>query len=377
MADVQQPQAFSMTLRKRLSNFGIALISIWVGMCAYAVLQGLSGLLTVHHYQFRAWDVIRGNTVYVWMPLLPLTPLVFWFASRYPLTPERFGVPLLKHLGMMTIFAVLHGYLSALLYYHIGWIDEGMADYAAWQHTGHYLFTDNNVFLLDSLIYSVLVASQNITNFHRIVQQKELDAAKLQGQLAESKLQALLMQINPHFLFNTLNSISVLVQKQENAKAQQMLARLSDFFRQTLDRGEEQCLPLQKELALVEQYLAIEQVRFGDRLRVDYEIAPECLELRVPVLILQPLVENAIKHGLSRKVGYCQLRISARKIADGVELKVADDGVGIEPERALFGVGLTNVKNRLRALYDDRHQFLFRSAPGQGTEVAIVLGVLA
>jgi two-component system LytT family sensor kinase len=369
--------SFTMTLRKRLTNFGIALVSVWLAMAAYALLQSLSGLLTLHHYEFQAWDVIRSNTVYVWVPLLPLTPLVFWLASRYPIMPGNLGMPLLKHLGTMCVFALLHGYESALLYYYIGWIDEDMIEYEAWQHTGHFLFTDNSIFLLDTLIYCILVASQNITNFHKLVQQKDLDAVRMQGQLAESKLQALLMQINPHFLFNTLNSISVLVQKHENAKAQEMLVRLSDFFRQTLDRGEEQCLPLRKELTLVEQYLAIEQIRFGDRLEVEYQVEPACLDTRVPVLILQPLVENAIKHGLSRKVGTCHLRISASMTPDGVALKVSDDGVGMALQQTRDGVGLSNVKNRLRALYAERHQFLFNSTPGQGTEVSIVLGALA
>jgi two-component sensor histidine kinase len=365
-----------MNLRKRLTNFGIALVIIWLAMAIYALLQGVTGLWMVHHYNFKVWSQIRSETVYIWSPLLPLTPLVFWFATRFPFRPDARLRWLLQHLGMMTVFALLHGYMSAELYYRIGLIDDDMRDYQPWQHAGHFLFTHNNMFVLDALIYSILICSQNISLFHQRIQQHELDAARLEGQLAQAKLQALKMQINPHFLFNTLNSISVLVKKGDNASADEMLARLSDFFRQTLEQGEEQSVLLRQELELMRHYLAIEQVRFGDRLQVDYQVDADVLDQAVPVLILQPLVENAIKHGLSKKVGPCRLRIEARKHEQGVWLCVSDDGLGADAPSD-SGVGLRNVRNRLQALYQSRQRFEFTSTPGQGTRVSIVLGAVA
>lgn len=363
-----------MPLRQRLLNFGIALVSIWLAMVGYALLRSATGVLTLHHYEVEAWSEIRANTVYLWAPLLPLTPVVFWFVSRFPFLPDRLAGSLLKHLGIMVGFSLLHGYLCALLYYHIGLIEPDMVSYAAWQHTGHFLFTHNNVFLLDALIYSILVASQNLSSVHRLVRQQELEAAQLQGQLARAQLAALKMQINPHFLFNTLNSIAVLVRKGDAAGADEMLGRLSDFFRQTLMQYERQTVTLRQELALLEQYLAIEQVRFGERLHITWQVAPDCLDVEVPVLILQPLVENAIKHGLARKVGECTLQISARQSAQGIVLQVSDDGAGVDAAAHGAGVGLRNVQERLRALYADRCSFEFSSRPGRGTVVAIALG---
>lgn len=364
-----------MSLHKRLTHFGIALVSIWLAMALYQLLQGVTGLLTLHHYQFTVWRDIRANTLNIWMPLLPLTPLVFWFASRYPFQSGFHWPTHVKHLGMMVMFALLHGYLAAQLYYHFGYISEDMVGYQPWQHAGHFLF-QNNVFLIDALIYSILVASQNLSLFHQLVRQNEMDRIRIEGQLAEARLQALKMQINPHFLFNTLNSIAVLVKKQESAKAEAMIARLSDYFRQTLEQGEASLVPLRQELALVEQYLAIEMIRFGERFTVEYRIETACLADKVPVLILQPLVENAIKHGLGKKTGACHLVVSANKTAEGLLLGVSDDGAGADQSVMVGGVGLRNVQARLQALYAGRHQFVFDSTPGVGTAVYIQLATL-
>jgi sensor histidine kinase YesM len=359
--------------RSKTVSIGIALVSIWLAIVIYSYLTGLSGLLTLHHYDFHPWAQIRGTTLYVWTPWLPLTPLVMLLAARFPVLPDNVLPTLLKHFCMMLLLTVLHGYISAVLYYHIGYIAPDMVAYAPWQHTGHFLFQDD-MFLIDAFIYTVLVASQNISSFFRLVRQKELDALRMESQLSESKLQALKMQINPHFLFNTLNSIAVLVKKHENDKAGNMINRLSDFFRQTLEQGEEKTVPLRRELALVEQYLAIEQVRFGDRLLLDYQVDPACLDEQVPVLILQPLVENAIKHGLARKSGPCRLLIKVDKTPAGMALQVVDDGVGTATPSPATGLGLRNVQDRLRALYAGRHQFAFTSSPAAGTTISIVLG---
>ncbi|MDT8399899.1 MAG: histidine kinase [Pseudomonadales bacterium] len=275
-----------------------------------------------------------GTTLYVWTPWLPLTPLVMLLAARFPVLLDNLLPTLLKHFCMMLLLAVLHGYISAMLYYHIAYIAPDMVAYAAWQHTGHFLFQDD-MFLIDAFIYTVLVASQNISSFFRLVRQKELDALRMESQLSESKLQALKMQINPHFLFNTLNSIAVLVKKRENDKAGNMIDLLSDFFRQTLAQGEEQTVPLRRELALV---------------------------------------ENAIKHGLARKTGPCHLLIKVDETPVGMALQVVDDGVGTATPSLAIGLGLRNVQDRLLALYAGRHQFAFTSSPAAGTTISIVLG---
>ena len=165
--------------------------------------------------------------------------------------------------------------------------------------------------------------------------------------LTESKLRALRMQINPHFLFNTLNVISVLILKQDNDKASDMIERLSVFFRQTLDDSAGHWVTLQKELDMSSQYLEIEKLRFGERLTVIEHYDPEVMETPVPSLILQPLVENAIRHGLEEKEEPGTLQIECLRLADRVLIQVKDDGVGCSFDKdASFrqGIGLSNVK---------------------------------
>ncbi len=358
-----------------IRNICIALVGLWLAMASYVLLIGLSGLLTVHHYEFEPWQGIRRNTLYIWLPWFALTPLVMLCTNRFPLRPDNWLRALPIHGGTMVLMALAHGYAAALFYYNSGDVTADMHDYAAWQHTGHFLFIDG-MFLIDAFIYTLLAASQNTGSFYRLLRQRELDAVRMEGQVAESRLRALKMQINPHFLFNTLNSIAVLVKKQETGKASEMIERLSDFFRQTLEQGEEQTVTLRQELALIEQYLAIEKIRFGERLAVEYRIDPACLGNEVPVLLLQPLVENAIKHGLAKKTGPCKLQIRAQQSAEGLVLEVIDDGAGTTAVTPVSGVGLRNVQERLRALYDERHRFSFNSTPGAGTSVSIVLGGL-
>ncbi|MES2605509.1 MAG: histidine kinase [Pseudomonadota bacterium] len=363
-----------MTLQKRLTNFGIALIAIWLAMDGYFLLQGISGLLTLHHYAFDVWGAIRSNTVYIWVPLLPLTPLVFWFASRYPLVPGKLRGALSRHLGMMTGFAFLHGYLSAMFYYHIGLIEEDMVEYEAWQHAGHYLF-DNGVFLLDVLIYSLLVASQNISFFHKLVQQQELDAARMQSQLTESRLQTLKLQLNPHFLFNTLNGIAVLIDKNENERARNMVGELSSFLRQTLNNPKEKWVTLAKELEMVRQYLAIEQYRFGARLTYHEDCEPLALSAHIPPMLLQPLFENAIVHGLSNKQGACRLSFECKLYDRYLFILIFDNGDDFDETLDPLtkgGIGLGNIQARLRETYGDNYSLTIEKKP-DGTLVTLKL----
>jgi LytS/YehU family sensor histidine kinase len=254
-------------------------------------------------------------------------------------------------------------------------MDHDMSHYAAWQHIGHFLFGDQ-LFLLDMIIYILFVASFNLSNFYSLAQQKELETAKLNEQLSRTKLHALKMQVNPHFLFNTLNVIQVLVMKQETQKAAETLRRLSSFLRQTLDETDSQWVPLKSELDMVEQYLSIEQVRFGERLSVVCDFDQELMSTKVPAMLLQPLVENAMRHGLGEKQSDGTLWISTRKVAGNLMIKIQDDGVGCEPQKVLKdgkGIGLSNVMQRLSQLYGQQHVFDIESQPGKGCTIVIEL----
>ncbi|WP_306589694.1 sensor histidine kinase [Geothrix sp. 21YS21S-4] len=215
-----------------------------------------------------------------------------------------------------------------------------------------------------------VVAAFHGLRIYRKYKAREVEAAQLEARFAEAQNLALRMQLQPHFLFNTLNSISALVHANPDG-ADGMISRLGDFLRMTLDAPPDQFVPLRKELAFIQAYLAIEQVRFQERLQVALDIPPELLDLRVPSFILQPLVENALKHGLSDRQRGGTLRIRASRAAGSLVIEVQDDGEGFKAGRE--GVGLGNVRARLGLLYKGRHHIDLLGAPSRGTLVTLRL----
>jgi two-component system LytT family sensor kinase len=201
-------------------------------------------------------------------------------------------------------------------------------------------------------------------------QDREAYAARLTAQLAEARLSALRMQLNPHFLFNSLNALSVLVREQSITGALRMLELLSDVLHQVLSTEQRQQVLLADELRFLEQYLAIEQVRFSDRLRVNWNIEERARLAYVPSLLLQPLVENAIRHGIARKADAGRIDISAHVLGDRLELSVRDDGVGLKTTYA-EGVGLSNTRERLRTLYADAGSLMMTPTQEGGTEAIL------
>lgn len=213
-----------------------------------------------------------------------------------------------------------------------------------------------------------VLAAYHVIRAHRLMRERELEATQLESRLAQAQNQALRMQLQPHFLFNTLNSISALIHSDGEA-ADRMLTRLADLLRMTLDAGTTQEVSLRQELAFIEGYLAIERIRFQDRLRVCLEIPPDCMEARVPSFLLQPLVENSIRHGVSGLARSSTIEVRARRDGEWLELEVRDDGKGFEKGRE--GIGTTNTTNRLRLLYKDRQTFTLLSEPAKGTTARI------
>ena len=216
------------------------------------------------------------------------------------------------------------------------------------------------------LVYWVIVVVSYAFEYYRRYRDRELRALELEKRLAQAKLQALQMQLNPHFLFNTLHSISSLMHKDVEA-ADRMIVRLSDLLRAALESSDTQEVELQQELHFLRRYLEIEQTRLGERLTVKMDIAPETLRARVPNLILQPLVENAIKHGIEPRARPGRIELRAQRKDGTLALEVCDNGTGIrEGEQFDEGVGLSNTRARLRWLYGDAHRFELRAATGGG-----------
>jgi LytS/YehU family sensor histidine kinase len=201
---------------------------------------------------------------------------------------------------------------------------------------------------------------------------RELQATQLTGQLAEARLRALRAQLQPHFLFNTLNAITVLVRDRRGALAVRMLDLLGDMLRQVLRADQPHEIALGSELQLVRQYLEIEQLRFSDRLRVDFDVEERALAAAVPSLVLQPLVENALRHGLAGRADDAIIEIGARRYDEVLELWVRDNGRGLAPGTGT-GVGLDNTRERLAALYGERAALTLSDDAGRGAVARIHL----
>ncbi|MBI2685226.1 MAG: histidine kinase [Acidobacteria bacterium] len=227
-----------------------------------------------------------------------------------------------------------------------------------------------------TLHYVIVIVCHHAVEYYRKYEDGRLRASQLEAKLATAQLHALKMQLHPHFLFNTLHSISELVHDNP-ARAESMIVRLSDFLRLTLDHVGIPEVPVSEEINFLRRYLEIEQMRFEDRLTVEWDIDPSTLLVRVPNLILQPLVENALKHGISRNATQGVLRISCKQEDGKLAMRVFNNGPG--PARAVTtlsepvreGVGLNNTRSRLERLYGGNHHIEFRRAAEGGFEVTI------
>ncbi|HZB44051.1 MAG TPA: histidine kinase, partial [Pyrinomonadaceae bacterium] len=224
-------------------------------------------------------------------------------------------------------------------------------------------------------IYGLVLVFAHASSYYRRYREGELRAVQLQAQLSQAQLQALKMQLHPHFLFNTLHSISALVHKDPEA-ADRMIARLGDFLRLTLENSGTQEVTLQKELEFLQCYLEIERIRFQDRLTTRMEIDSRSLDSRVPNLILQPIVENALRHGIAPRSTPGRIEISAKRNNGSVRIEVKDNGPGISAISATNGrfregLGLTNTRARLEQLYGEAHRFELANDPHGGLTVTL------
>jgi LytS/YehU family sensor histidine kinase len=235
----------------------------------------------------------------------------------------------------------------------------------------------------EMMTYWAIIGLSHALDFHRESQDRALTSARLETELAEAQLQALQRQLHPHFLFNTLHTISALMHRDTEA-ADAMLAKLSDLLRLSLDRVGTQQVALKDELDFLQKYLDIERTRFADRLQVSTDIESDTLDAAVPNLVLQPLVENALRHGIAPLVAGGTVEIIARRLAgqlrndeqqrDVLQLVVRDNGAGLSTDAIKAfntGVGLSNTRSRLQHLYPGRHRFDFHAPPGGGLEVTI------
>lgn len=302
---------------------------------------------------------------YVWAVL---SVPILAFARRFP--PES-GARIrraLLHLGAALVASLCYVALRALVgQLHSLLIDEPVTFLEIFRPLLVKTFPFN------LLIYGVIIAVSHSIDYYRKYHERTVHNLELEKHLTDARLQALLRQLKPHFLFNTLNGIASLMHSDVNA-ADKMLVRLGELLRITMSHRGQPLTPLAEEISFIEKYLEIERIRFRDRLSVEFEIDPAALKIDVPSLILQPLVENAIRHGIEPHARAGRLVLSARRLPDSVELAVRDNGAG-QPVAGFtrVGIGIGNTRARLEELYGDRHRFELANHPEGGLVVRVTI----
>ncbi len=295
-----------------------------------------------------------------WLLYGALTPLVFLLAHRFPLRRGHLARNIPIHFIAALMLCVLWAG-GGLLFRTLLQL-QPMAPTPTQAMLGWVLTT----LPFGVAVYFAVLGIEHATFYFAEARERETHAARLSSQLAEARLGALRSQLNPHFLFNSLNAITVLVRDQDTGTASRMLEQLGEVLRQALQADRSYEIPLAEEIGFLERYLAIEQVRFSDRLRATFAIDPEAMRAAVPSFVLQPLVENGLRHGLAKRTEGGALTIAARREGDDLVLEVKNDGPGlgaIQPEPRA-GLGLANTRERLATMYGDRGRLTLADVPG-------------
>lgn len=306
------------------------------------------------------------------------TPLLLWLGRRFPIERRVWLRRILLHLAFSVVFSIIHIFINSAILVSMGVFPTLMKGYA---ETIGFLLILGGLHGIIISYWTVLGIQIAFRYYHQYQERRqqalrlELQASELQTQLVQAQLTALKGQLQPHFLFNTLNAIMVLVRQGKGPQAEEMLARLSDLLRSVLEDVEAQEVPLRRELESLQLYLSIEEVRFQDRLRVEISVEPEALDAAVPHLSLQPIVENAIRHGIGRSSMAGRIEISASRVNGSLQIQVRDDGPGFLPGAldAARGIGLANTRARLRQLYGDAARLTLENGAQGGAVATMVL----
>jgi two-component system LytT family sensor kinase len=348
-------------------------------LVVFGICMVVASLATIAYYINTRDEkgVTWGDSIVVqgahWSLWAALYPFLFLFMRRFPLDPAKGWRSLSAYIVATPIFILTHASIYLAL------VRGPMR--AHFMHMPPITSFSSLLWALCTLDfayrvmgYSFLLAFSYALDYHQRFKDTELVTSRLETQLARAQLDALKMQLQPHFLFNTLNAISALLHQDPEA-ADRMIARLGDFLRMTLENDGDHEVPLAQEMMFLNCYLAIEQVRFQDRLTLDVDVPPSALPALVPNLILQPIVENAIRHGIGRVVGAGRIGIAATREDGRLRLCVKDNGPGwsdaVSPGRRAGGVGIANTRQRLSQLYGEAYRFDLSGAPGEGCTVTL------
>jgi signal transduction histidine kinase len=360
-------------------------VLVWPGLLIGVwILLGV--ICSVQMYAFQSPNASRTlaellvYTVPTWGPWALATPVIIGLGRRFPLEHDTWRWALPVHLLAGLVATAIH------LGFFAFWTLQAAPNppNIAWADFTIRLLGSEWVFV-NLFVFGLILGGQQAVRYARQARDRKLEASRLEAQLQAARFKALKMQLHPHFLFNTINAISTLVLKQDTERATAMLDRLSMFLRMALEERDAQTVPLARELAFADAYLSIERVRFSDRLSVETQVDADVRSVEVPHLILQPLVENAVRHGIAPLEGGGTLRIEATRVERRLHLVVEDDGVGLDygasrngrpgasPDEN--GLGLAMTQDRLQAAYGNDHAFRVMNGDKGGVRVVVELPV--
>jgi two-component system, LytTR family, sensor kinase len=312
--------------------------------------------------------------ILTWCAWAPLTPLMILVARRFSLVGPAWKRGLLAHVPAFLIISAIHSAAATAITLRVKPFDNmGSSSNLFWPR---YFSRMKGAFGSDLLIYGAVIGVCYAFDYYRKYREREFLAAQLETQLAQAQLDSLRTQLHPHFLFNTLNGIVGLVRDQKNETAVNMLVGLSDLLRHALEYSNQQEVELRDEINFLELYLNLQQMRFSDRLQIKLDIDPRTRRALVPSLILQPLAENALRHGIGHSIASGLVGVSSRLENGSLKLKVFDNGVGLSPDwqlKSSGGIGLANTAARLQQLYNGEHRLDIQNRPEGGVEVVVVV----
>jgi len=348
--------------------------AMFFGLCtALALLSSLGAYVSgAGADQIVPWGPLLRQEFKDWYACGVLSLAVLWFCGRNRLEPGKTKRWVLVHFAAACVFSIIYAVATS-------WLVAGEQSVMIPGKILTFSFLLKKMalhyFVLNLIMYWLVVFGHLGWHYYQRYGERELQAAELQRELVVARLDALRMQLNPHFLFNTLHAISALIHEDPEA-ADRMVARLSELLRLSLDQSKPQEVPLSEEIAFLDRYLEIESTRFGDRLKIEKHIEPGAEEAIVPFLVLQPLVENAIRHGIEPREDPGHISIGAHRHNGMLELSVIDNGVGLSGEpaaRAREGIGLSNTRSRLSHLYGTEFRFDLATIAAGGLEARITI----
>jgi signal transduction histidine kinase len=309
------------------------------------------------------WDRLLISRLADWYTCAIFTPAIFWVVRRYPIDRDRWPITVPVQIGATAVFVAL----KYAIYYPLSH-QLGVGRFDSLQA----MVTAN--FITEFIAFAAVVGIVHAIEFYRQAREREAQAARLAVQLSEARIQALAAQLQPHFLFNTIQGVSTLMYRDVRA-ADAMLSRLSDLLRRTFQQGDRHEVTLAEELETLGHYIEIARTRFQDRLTIDVSVPAELHEALVPAFILQPIVENALEHGIARRAGAGHVTITATRDAGHLRLTVTDDGAGMRgaDRFPVEGIGLGNTRERLRELYGEDQSLELEAHEPNGLRVTAVV----